>query len=62
MSEYTNEVGTYLDPNLIDMEALQGIGNLRPSMDGGLMSVGEIPLLDGSVAIVNEEGIITGYK
>lgn len=62
MSNKIIDVGSYIDPNLIDTELL-GIGNGHVSWEGDVMSIGgEVPMVDGSIAIVDENGIITGYK
>lgn len=62
MSNNIIDVGSYIDPNLIDTELLS-IGNGRVSWEGDIMSIGgEVPMVDGSIAIVDENGIITGYK
>lgn len=60
MSQLGIQKGNYIEPNMIDN---QDIGPLYPSWGGGVMSTGgEVPLVDGRVAIVDKNGVIIGFK
>lgn len=60
-----SEIGGYLDPALVDT-ALAGdpVDDLNPSWEGEPHSFpgGEVPLVDGRIAIVDSNGVIVGYR
>lgn len=63
-SENSGAIGTYLDPMLVDNVALasdEDIG-LNPSWGAGTMSLRKVPLLDGRIAEVDENGIIVNIE
>lgn len=58
-------IGTYLDPSMVDNAALAGEGiidPMHPSWEAGVMSLRKVPLLDGRVAEVDENGIIVDVE
>ena len=61
MSNYSNEIGGYIDPGLVTPDNFIVVPG-----DGSGTGAGEgcsiIPLPDGRNAIVNSDGIIIGYK
>ncbi len=56
-------IGEYLDPAMIDSAVLNGVVDpIRPSEEGVIQGLVDVPLADGRVAIVDGNGIIVGFR
>ena len=56
-------IGEYLDPAMIDSAVLNGVVDpIRPSEEGVIQGLVDVPLADGRVAIMDGNGIIVGYR
>jgi len=62
MGSMGDDVGQYLDPAIVDPAVGYSIPDWRPSWGMGVMSLRkrgtEVPLSDGRIAIINDEGVI----
>ncbi len=55
-------IGEYLDPAMIDSAVLDMTNDLRPSEEGVIQGLVDVPLADGRTAIVDSNGIIVGFR
>ena len=58
------EIGSYLEPSMIDMNNSSVIDPMHPSHEDGIIGplVSEVTLLSGETVYVDQNGMIVGYK